>query len=164
MNNLSLKRMLWVFAVALSVSQTSAQGYLICPLPDAPTGGGTTAPFDPSWNNNLIVGPRIIPVVFHLIGTSSSLQDIHIQSALNQLNADFVSPNPNWDIDFVLAGIGSRGECTNGIVRHSGISSQDPAVFKAATRWDNTKYLNIWVTPLIEGDPPKVGRSVRTAL
>lgn len=153
MNNSNLKLMLWVFAFALAVSQATAQGYLICPLPDAPASGGTTSPFDPSWNNNLSTGQKIIPIVFHLVGTSSSLQDIHIQSALNQLNADFNSPNLDWDIEFRLVGIGPRGECTTGITRYPGITSQDPKVVKAATRWDNTQYLNVWVLPLIEGDP-----------
>lgn len=149
--------MLWAFAFALAVSQTSAQGYLVCPLPDAPASGGSTSQFDPSWNTNLATGQKIIPIVFHLIGTSASLQDVHIQSALNQLNADFNSPNLDWDIEFRLAGIGPRGECTNGITRNPGITSQDPSVVKAATRWDNTKYLNVWVLPLIEGDPLKWG-------
>ena len=149
--------MLWAFALALAVSQTSAQGYLVCPLPDAPASGGSTSQFDPSWNTNLATGQKIIPIVFHLIGTSASLQDVHILSALNQLNADFNSPNLDWDIEFRLAGIGPRGECTSGITRNPGITSQDPSVVKAATRWDNTKYLNVWVLPLIEGDPLKWG-------
>ncbi len=149
--------MLWVFAVALAVSRAPAQGYLICPLPDASSGSGTTSPFDPSWNNNLEIGQKTIPVVFHLLGASSALQDIRIQSALNQLNADFNSTNLDWDIEFALAGIGPRGECTTGIIRYSDITSQDPVVFRPITRWDNTKYLNIWVVPLIDGEPLKYG-------
>lgn len=66
--------MLWVFAFALAVSQATAQGYLICPLPDAPASGGTTSQFDPAWNTNLATGQKIIPIVFHLVGTSSSLK------------------------------------------------------------------------------------------
>lgn len=147
--------MLW--ALALAVSQTSAQGYIVCPLPDAPAIGGSSSQFDPSWNTNLENGQKTIPIVFHLIGTSSSLLDVHVQTALDQLNTDFNSSNLDWDIEFKLAGIGPRGECTTGITRYPGIMSQNPSVVKAATRWDNTKYLNVWVLPLIEGDPLKWG-------
>ena len=158
MKNLRFKFILIIFSVLLNFT-AYAQGFLSCPLPGGTPGitGGTAAPFTPNWNNNLPTGQKIIPVVFHLLGGSSALQDNQIQAAVNQLNADFNSANPAWDIDFVLAGIGPRGECTNGITRHPNELSQNPGSFQPSTRWDNARYLNIWVVPLINGTPGKWG-------
>ncbi len=114
---------------------------LICPSP-ASGAGDPSIPFTTSWNDNLPMGPKIIPVVVHLIGGSASgLTFTQVNSALSQLNADFNSTNPDWDIEFRLATFDPNGRCTNGITSDPDINPT--SVYKPGTRWP-TKVTSIF--------------------
>lgn len=158
MKNFKFYLALLAFGILLIV-RLNAQGYLDCPSPVTPVGftGGTTAPFTTDWKNDPLAGQKTIPVVVHLISGSAALQDNQIRAAINQLNIDFNSVDINWDIEFRLAGVDESGSCTTGITRHPNQLSSNPSVFKISTRWDNTKYLNVWIVPAIDNDLGKWG-------
>jgi hypothetical protein len=128
---------LWLFG-----HQTQAQ-QLICPSPFAAS-AANGQPFSESWNEGLSVGTKYIPTVVHLIGDASSLTFNQVKSAIDRLNADFIDPNGTHTIVFVLATIGNKGQCTDGITRHPNIL-QNSTNYKDLTGWPNEKYFNIWV-------------------
>ncbi len=109
-------------------------------------------------------GPYIIPVVFHIIYTTSagniSAAQIIDQIAIlnqefNRLQPDTVltpsafKPNASpFNVEFRMATIDPNGKCTNGIDRvYSSLSNcsfeEDDA--KALSYWPSNKYLNIWI-------------------
>ena len=116
---------------------------LICPSPLAAP-GSIGVPFSENWNQNLSSGTKYIPTVVHLIGDASALTYNQVKSAIDQLNADFVDPNGIHTIIFVLATIGDKGQCSDGITRHPNILYNDQ-LYKFKTVWPNEKYFNIWV-------------------
>lgn len=112
-------------------------------------------------------GCYVIPVVFHVYGTTQSGKPVTstiIQTALSRLNTDFHGLNSDFnsvhqlfqsskssmpDITFALAQLDPNGNTTTGIVFHpvaagygngSGYDSQI-----AADAWDNYKYMNIYI-------------------
>ncbi len=109
---------------------------------------------------------KIIPVVFHVIHQfgiqyiSKSL----IDDAIKQLNVDFRKMNADTSnirsvfkpyaadckIEFRLAKIDPNGNCTEGVNRvYSPLTYLANENVKSLTRWDNSKYLNIWVVSYI---------------
>ncbi|MDO8969337.1 MAG: M43 family zinc metalloprotease, partial [Saprospiraceae bacterium] len=92
----------------------------------------------------------------HLIGSlPAALTPTQVNIAIQQLNADFVAPNPSWGIQFRLAGVAPDGSCTNGITSHSDLYHYSN--FKSLTGWPNDRYLNIWVVIQVNGDPGILG-------
>lgn len=109
----------------------------------------------------------IIPVVFHVYGTTQSGKTVNnalIINALNNLNKDIHGLNADYatvhssflgirdlmpDVTFALALLDPSGNPTDGIVYHpvaSGFgngSGYDAAI--ATDAWDNYKYMNIYV-------------------
>jgi len=109
----------------------------------------------------------VIPVVFHVYGTTQSGKTVTnsiIINAINALNNDFHALNSDYnsvhtsfqstrgampDITFALAQLDPNGNATNGIVYHptaSGFgngSGYDALI--AADAWDNFKYMNVYV-------------------
>jgi hypothetical protein len=127
---------LWLFGHFAHAQQ------LICPSPIAEP-GASGVPFYTDWDQNLSSGTNYIPTVVHLIGDASALTFNQVKSAIDQLNADFVDPNGTHTIVFVLATIGEKGQCEDGITRHPNIQYND--AYKQMTAWPNDRYLNIWV-------------------
>lgn len=113
----------------------------------------------------------VIPVVFHVYGTTQNGATVDfdkIANSLNQvneefqgLNADYNTVDPNFlgirstmDITFKLAQIDPNGNATNGVVFHpvaSGQGNYNSSVV-AADGWDNYKYMNIYITADLYGD------------
>jgi hypothetical protein len=128
---------------------------LLCPWPAA-NPGDPSVPLSIDWKAELPIGPKIIPVVVHLIGGSSSgLTPAQVSTAISQLNADFNSVNLDWDIEFRLARFSPDGECTDGVDSHPALFPSGN--FKILTRWPNANYLNIWVVNTVNGDPQILG-------
>lgn len=123
-------------------------------------------------NKRLVNGITILPVVVHVIhdgdviGSNENISDARVHSQITVLNQDFrreagtpgFNTNPvgvDTKIKFELANKKPDGTATNGINRvNFGISSFSTEnqinQMKAATIWDPTKYLNIWVVNLDE--------------
>ncbi len=132
----------FIYILGIFGYHASAQ-QLICPSPIGdPKANGTA--FSEGWNSNLSFGTKYIPTVVHLIGDASTLTYNQVKSAIDQLNADFVDPNETHTIVFVLATVGNKGQCSDGITRHPNILYNDQ-LYKQKTGWPNDKYLNIWV-------------------
>ncbi|MCX6148133.1 MAG: M43 family zinc metalloprotease [Candidatus Kapabacteria bacterium] len=117
----------------------------------------------------------IIPVVFHVYGPESPTGTVMqndspvnisvIQSALDELNKDFIGLNTDFtsvhnsflikrgtlNIEFRLAQIDPNGKPTNGMVIHqfeasyAKTNTSDPVAEVQADAWDNFKYMNIYV-------------------
>ena len=111
-------------------------------------------------------GPRIIPMVFHVIheGGSENISKEQIEDQVRILNEDYRRLNPDTsetreifrdvaadcNIEFRLAQFDPDGNCTQGIVRvFSTLTSNADDEVKALSWWDNTKYLNVWVVRTI---------------
>ena len=109
---------------------------------------------------------HIIPVVFHVVHLygDENISKEQIEDQIRVLNEDFNRLNPDksktrsifagdaadCEIEFRLATIDPDGNCTDGITRTystSTIETRDEV--KSVIRWDNTKYLNIWVVKSI---------------
>lgn len=152
MKKLSFLRLLSAFALFLVLFGHKIQAQqLICPSPIG-ISGANSQPFSETWNTNLSSGTKYIPTVVHLIDDASTLTYNQVKSAIDLLNADFVDPNGTHTIVFVLATVGHKGQCTDGISRHPNIPYSD-ASYKAQTIWPNEKYFNIWVL----SDPGVIG-------
>ncbi|HAA14823.1 MAG TPA: hypothetical protein DCE41_25295 [Cytophagales bacterium] len=108
----------------------------------------------------------IIPVVFHIYGTSFSgatVDDALITTALQKVNEDFTGLNDDYgtvsslfapikstmDIEFRLAQIDPSGNPTTGIIYHPAANGfgngggYDAAI--QADAWDNYKYANVYI-------------------
>lgn len=109
---------------------------------------------------------RIIPVVFHIIHTygEENISKAQILDQMRVLNEDFRRLNADkgntrsifqgdaadCEIEFRLATKDPNGNCTDGITRsYSTLTEQTRDEVKSVIRWDNTKYLNIWVVKSI---------------
>jgi PKD repeat protein len=109
-------------------------------------------------------GPKIIPVVFHVIhtggaGNISSAQIMDQVAILNEeflrMQADtvftpaaFKSVASPYNVEFRLATIDPSGNCTNGINRiysNLAMCSVNNNAVKALSYWPSNKYLNIWL-------------------
>ncbi len=148
------QRFLQTILVALFFSSLALAQTLICPDASA-SSSDQLAPFTTAWKNNLPTGQKTIPVVVHLIGTATGISPSQVNIALSQLNADFNSANPDWDIDFRLATVDPNGKCTNGITMRGDLLPN--SFFKPLTIWPNKSYLNIWVVEIVNGDPNALG-------
>lgn len=108
---------------------------------------------------------KVIPVVVHVIhdGGSSNISQAQIESQIQVLNEDYGKlPGTNGDgngvdtrVRFCLTNIDPDGNCTNGIVRINTPlavhKTQDRALLKELSFWDNTRYMNIYVVKSING-------------
>jgi PKD repeat protein len=109
---------------------------------------------------------RIIPVVFHVIHTygPENISREQIVDQIRVLNEDFSRTNADktntrsifegdaaeCDVEFRLATIDPSGNCTDGVTRtYSELTSETRDEVKTLIRWDNTKYLNVWVVKSI---------------
>jgi len=109
-------------------------------------------------------GPKIIPVVFHIIhtGTSGNISDAQVIDQVNILNKEFkrlqadTSQTPAafkplaapFDVEFRLATLDPGGMCTNGIVRIYHDLATCSFVWddvKKLSYWPSNMYLNVWL-------------------
>ncbi|MCC7301578.1 MAG: T9SS type A sorting domain-containing protein [Bacteroidia bacterium] len=114
-------------------------------------------------------GPRIIPVVFHIIhvGGTENISKAQVLDQMRILNEDFRRLNPDTvntpgpfkplagdaNIEFRLAQKDPSGNCTDGIVRkYSPLSVNARDNVKAVSYWPATKYFNIWVVKSIDAN------------
>jgi len=116
--------------------------------------------------NKSATAAYVIPVVFHVYGTSHSGQSVtyaKIETALAKLNEDFQGLNTDYDtvdamfipirstldIQFKLAKIDPNGGCTTGVVFHDVASGFGNGggydSFIQADAWDNYKYMNVYI-------------------
>ena len=116
----------------------------------------------------------VIPVVFHVYGTSfdgKTVDDSIIIDALRRTNEDFQGLTKDYEfvdsafskikdfmsVEFRLAKIDPEGNPTTGIIYHdyqSGFADQrdyDEAI--QAVAWDNYKYMNVYVQDDLSDDP-----------
>lgn len=118
-------------------------------------------------------GVRTIPVVVHLIQTSSTviITDARVQSQITVLNEDYRRTNSDasntravfqsvatdTEIEFCLATIDPDGCPSTGINRivsstlATGHARTSETQLKALGQWDPTRYLNIWVPETMQG-------------
>ncbi len=105
----------------------------------------------------------LLPVVFHIIhnGGPENISDALVLKALDQLNNAFRNSSMydstdgvNTNIQFCLAKQNPQGQATTGIDRvQSPLTNLDLSVndvaMKNLTRWNPTKYINIWIVKKI---------------
>ncbi len=107
---------------------------------------------------------KYIPVVFHVIhnGGSENITQAQIMDQMRILNEDFrkkagtngdKSTNPNatdMEFEFRLAQVDPNGIRHDGINRIQSTATENASDnVKALSRWNSTKYLNIWVVKSI---------------
>jgi PKD repeat protein len=114
-------------------------------------------------------GPRIIPVVFHVIhmGGPENISKAQIEDQIRILNEDFSRTNPdtvntreifkpiaaNPNVEFRLAKLDPQGNCTEGINRvYSALTNNADDAVKALSYWNSTRYMNVWVVNSIDND------------
>lgn len=121
----------------------------------------------------------IIPVVFHVIHTNGpeNISTEQIEDQIRILNEDFSFTNANrsairsdftgvtadCEIEFRLAKIDPQGNCTNGINRVYSplhVDVRDEVKSIPGARWDNRKYLNIWVVSSIKDNSGSGGMTL----
>lgn len=105
---------------------------------------------------------KVIPVVVHVIHNygDENISDEQVQSAIDQLNADFSAADvdineiasafrsivADAEIEFRLAKLDPEGNCTNGITRTvSPLTYGATDAVKDVIGWPRNMYLNIWV-------------------
>lgn len=116
-----------------------------------------------------------IPIVIHVmhngeaVGTGSNITIEQINSGIEELNNAFRNSNGesvDIGIEFVLAKQDPFGNATTGIIRYDAseipgytadgmaVQSQgaDEVALKAASKWPNDRYYNIWIVSEIEGN------------
>ena len=115
----------------------------------------------------------VIPVVFHVIHNNDikNISDAQIKAQIQQLNDDYRRVNTDrgntpsvfqgvgsdMEVQFCLAARTPAGAISDGITRHvfSNTVFTDAtfdATVKPSTKWDATKYLNIWTANIESGD------------
>ncbi len=110
----------------------------------------------------------IVHPVGQAVGTGDNLSVDHIMSQIDVLNEDFRRTNSDagntpaefaagdTEIEFCMATTDPNGQPTDGITRYA-TNNNDMAIdaielsIKAATSWDHTSYMNIWVSNLSGG-------------
>lgn len=121
-----------------------------------------------------------VPIVFHVIhkgeavGQGSNITEEQILSSIEGLNIQFRNQNPDGSVldpngtdlefEFCIAQRDPNGNPTNGINRvdgttvanyaDQGIISSNEQQIKALSKWPNTKYYNVWVVAMIDGQQP----------
>lgn len=116
-----------------------------------------------------------IPLVIHVmhlgesVGVGNNISDAQIMSGITQLNDAFRNVGGqgiDTEIEFELAKQDPNCAATTGIVRYdaSGIAGYstdgvaistlgaDEVTLKAASKWPNTDYYNVWIVSEIEGN------------
>lgn len=129
-----------------------------------------------------------VPVVFHVlhlgetVGTGINVSDADLINALAQVNSDYAAQGAdistidplfqplyvNSNMHFVLAKKDPQGNCTNGIVRHydekTNWSQEELFNYQystmAATSWNPSKYLNIYIVKNIISSSSVVGGGI----
>jgi PKD repeat protein len=103
-----------------------------------------------------------VPVVMHIIhtGGSDNISDAQVYDALRVINEDYSKTNPdtadvlaafqplyaNIGFKMKLAQIDPNGNCTTGITRtYSTDTNIGDDRVKNLIKWDQSKYLNIWI-------------------
>ncbi|MEL6986906.1 MAG: M43 family zinc metalloprotease, partial [Bacteroidota bacterium] len=103
--------------------------------------------------------PKELPVVIHIIhqNGSENISDAMVNRGMDHLNQAFANigyydpaTGVNTEISFCLAKTDPQGNATNGIVRINNSltnmdASTDDLSIKNLSRWDPTKYINIWL-------------------
>jgi len=119
-------------------------------------------------------GVRIIPVVFHVFhnGGSENISDAQLQSEIDALNRNFRRMSFNFgvtrdrfkhlaadmEVEFRLARIDPKGNCTNGIVRiFTPETETGQNNLKLTSVWPTDKYFNVWVVKYIVNTTALVG-------
>ena len=114
-------------------------------------------------------GPRIIPVVFHVVHTGGpeNISKAQIEDQIRILNEDFSRTNAdttntrdifkpvasNPEVEFRLAKLDPQGNCTEGINRiFSPLTENADDAVKAVSYWNSSKYYNGWVVNSIDND------------
>lgn len=116
-------------------------------------------------------GPRIIPVVFHVIhqGGNENISKEQIEDQIRILNEDFRRLNADAsntraeflpvatdaNVEFRLAKLDPQGNCTDGIVRKWSpltFNASDDNGVKGVSYWNSAKYFNVWVVATIAND------------
>jgi len=120
---------------------------------------------------------KTIPCVVHVMHTGQAIStigaptpnisDAQIQSAIDYMTKAFRAQAPyaggvDTQIEFCLAKRNPLNNPSTGIVRYnasaisgystSGITSANEVAVKAASKWDNTKYYNIWIVTEIDNN------------
>jgi PKD repeat protein len=117
-----------------------------------------------------------IPVVVHImhvgeaLGTGSNITDDQVYSAISSMNDAYKKKagsiydgnGVDMQIQFCLAQKDPNANATTGITRTDasatgnygkyGITDTNEVSIKALSRWDNTKFYNIWVVTEIDGN------------
>lgn len=116
-----------------------------------------------------------VPVVIHVMhigeteGVGNNISDAQIMSGMQQINDAFRNVDGNGidaEIEFVLAKQNPDCEATTGIIRYDasgitdyatdgisgGSSGADEVALKAASKWPNESYYNIWLVSEINGN------------
>jgi hypothetical protein len=130
-----------------------------------------------STNNTNFESPRetlVIPVVIHVVYNmpEQNISDAQIKSQIDALNRDYRAKNADLskvpapfkdfigdaNIEFALTATDPQGKPTSGITRtetaQTSLDSINGVKFSdkgGQDVWDSTKYLNIWVCPLENG-------------
>lgn len=118
-------------------------------------------------SRSMIENKYIIPVVFHVIHTNGpeNISDLQIKDQINILNRDFrklnadtskIIKNTPFDtlaadinVEFRLAQIDPKGNCTNGIERIVSPLTNNASDLSKLNPWPREKYLNVWVVKSI---------------
>ena len=104
----------------------------------------------------------IIPIVFHILEENGpeNISDVQIMDEMKILNEDWGHTNPdtgdavtkhfkniegNMQVQFRLAKIDPKGNCTNGIDRIYTNLTNNANDLSKLNPWPRTKYLNVWV-------------------
>ncbi len=118
-----------------------------------------TAQLEEWMNSNVLLfnnanrgGTLVIPIVVHIIHNNGpeNINDAQVLLGIQQMNADFANTN----IQFCLAQQTPTGGMTTGINRvvstltNMNMDTQDLAL-KNLSRWDPTRYMNIWLVAAI---------------
>lgn len=120
--------------------------------------------FNKSTEDTLTV-PLVVHV-YHLgeaIGSGTNISDAQIQSAVDNLNVAYSAAGGlETNIRFALAKRDPDCNTTTGIIRTdasgesdystNGMTYSNENILKALSKWDNSKYYNIWVVSEINGN------------
>ncbi|WP_046242603.1 M43 family zinc metalloprotease [Hymenobacter terrenus] len=127
------------------------------------------AQMSPATQTRLLAAPDVtVPVVMHIIhtGGSSNISDAQVYDALRVVNEDYSKTNrdtadviaafqpiyANIGFKMKLARLDPNGNCTTGITRtYSTDSNIGDDRVKNLIKWDQNKYLNIWICTSANG-------------
>jgi hypothetical protein len=173
-----------VFAFSQTDSNTIITGRRICTFGEMRAKSGMQKSELPRQKNDSATasnsediddnGVYIIPVVVHIIhnGGPENIPDSVVYSQIDVLNEDYgrygkgsnINPlSEDSRIRFCLATIDPNGNPTTGIDRvqspYTRLNTDDEMLTKNLSRWDQRRYLNIWVVRDIDKNPNEQGYS-----